>query len=233
MEMAVDQAATLVLLPGMDGTGKLFAPFTAALPAERRAVVIRYPEVMTDYETLAEYIERFLPAEPFALLAESFSGPLGAMLAARHPERVKALIFASSFVSPPLPRLFQAMTGLFFGPATPRWLIKFVMGSKATPDSVLDALTDILREADPQMWKKRLDSVLTGDAREALKETRCPVLVMQGAKDRLLGPGAVFALARTRPCVVMRLSNGPHLLLQSAPEKCAAAVEEFLKRAGL
>lgn len=217
----------------MDGTGRLFAPFTAKLPATRRAVVIRYPEGMTDYETLADYIQRFLPDQPFALLAESFSGPLAAMLGARHPQRVRALVFASSFVSPPLPRLFQAMTPLFFGPAAPRWMIKFAMASKTTPDSVLDTLAEILREADPDMWKKRLDAALTGDAREALKETRCPMLVLQGAKDRLLGPGAVFALARTRPCVVMRLSNGPHLLLQSAPEKCAAAIEEFLGRAGV
>ena len=33
----------LVLLPGMDGTGELFAPFVAALKREFKVVVVRYP----------------------------------------------------------------------------------------------------------------------------------------------------------------------------------------------
>ena len=33
----------LVLLPGMDGTGDLFAPLLSALPPALRTIVVRYP----------------------------------------------------------------------------------------------------------------------------------------------------------------------------------------------
>jgi surfactin synthase thioesterase subunit len=33
----------LVLLPGMDGTSELFAPFIAALPKDFEPIPIRYP----------------------------------------------------------------------------------------------------------------------------------------------------------------------------------------------
>jgi len=222
----------LVLLPGMDGSGRLFAPFIAALPPHRHAHIARYPDSMTGYEEIARYAERFLPPGPCVLVAESFSGPVAAMLAAQAPDRVKALVFAASFVAAPLPAMFRSLVPLFYGPAVPRWLLSWVMASKATPAATLDVMMEILQEAPDDMWRGRLTAAMSVDARQILRDTHCPMLVLQAGRDRLLGPAA-FALLKVRPCVAIRAPGQPHLLLQSAPQQAVAAIEDFLKMSGI
>jgi thioesterase domain-containing protein len=68
----------LVLLPGMDGTGELFAPFLAALGPDQAVVVVRYPtDRELGYAELEQVARAALPVDqPFILLGESFSGPV-------------------------------------------------------------------------------------------------------------------------------------------------------------
>ena len=64
----------LVLLPGMDGTAKLFAPFIKALPEYIGAVIVPFPtDRYLSYSELERLLARACPSvEPFVLLAESF-----------------------------------------------------------------------------------------------------------------------------------------------------------------
>jgi hypothetical protein len=75
---------TLVLLPGMDGTGTLFEPFVAALGHEFAVKVVDYPRAEPlGYEQLELFATAALPSEgPLILLGESFSGPIAVALAA-------------------------------------------------------------------------------------------------------------------------------------------------------
>jgi surfactin synthase thioesterase subunit len=62
---------TLVLLPGLDGTGRLFKPFLRELPADWRVIVVVYPmDARLGYAELAALALSGLPAEgPLVLLA--------------------------------------------------------------------------------------------------------------------------------------------------------------------
>jgi hypothetical protein len=68
----------LVLLPGLDGTGVLFADFVAALSKELQTATVRYPlERCLSYSELEGLVRAaWSISEPFMLLAESFSTPL-------------------------------------------------------------------------------------------------------------------------------------------------------------
>src|SRR6266567_2475238 len=86
----------LVLLPGLDGTGKLFAAFVRALGAGVESRVIGYsPDEPLGYEELEPQVRAALPRDrPYVLLGESFSGPIAMRIAAsvraprpRGPER--------------------------------------------------------------------------------------------------------------------------------------------------
>jgi surfactin synthase thioesterase subunit len=67
----------LVLLPGLDGTGTMFAPFVAELPPWIEPVVLDYPAEPLGYADLARRLATRLPEDrPFFLLGESFGGPL-------------------------------------------------------------------------------------------------------------------------------------------------------------
>ena len=76
----------LLLLPGMDGTGRLFGPLAKALAPTIKPVAVSYPtDQPLGYNELLALIETSLPSDPFVVVGESFSGPLALMLAARRP----------------------------------------------------------------------------------------------------------------------------------------------------
>ena len=55
---------TLVLLPGMDGTGDLFAPFVNAVENRFLVQVVRYPtDRVLDYEGLFALVRSGLPTD--------------------------------------------------------------------------------------------------------------------------------------------------------------------------
>ena len=67
-------SCTLVLLPGMDGTGELFFPLTDALGADIPTKIVRYPDLALDYREHEEFVRERLPRDgAFVVLGESFS----------------------------------------------------------------------------------------------------------------------------------------------------------------
>ena len=102
--MRHNHGMTVVLLPGMDGTGRLFKPFVKLLPQRVGVRIINYPgHVYLNYEQLASRVRNELPAgEPFIIVAESYSGPIALTLAAQPVGGLLAVVLVSSFVSRPL-----------------------------------------------------------------------------------------------------------------------------------
>jgi len=93
----------IVLLPGLNGTGNLFSSILRFLPVED-VIVIPLPEVGEQtYEALTEYCQIMIPKEPYILVAESFSGPIGIKLAAKDSGLMKRLVLVATFASPPKP----------------------------------------------------------------------------------------------------------------------------------
>ena len=90
---------TVVLLPGMDGTGQLFAPFLAELPSSWRSQVVTYPtDSPLDYAELAPRVRAACPSTgEFLVVAESFSGPLAILLAASNPPGLTGVVLVASF----------------------------------------------------------------------------------------------------------------------------------------
>src|SRR5438067_2002800 len=95
---------TWVLLPGMDGTGELFAPFLAQALRENVCVVARYPEgkVLTRAELLKLIYEVLPSFEDYILVAESFSGQFAIEIVASKPVRLSGLVLANSFATSPV-----------------------------------------------------------------------------------------------------------------------------------
>ena len=65
--------SSIVLLPGLDGTGDLFARFIAAAPPQFALTSVSLPLAALSYGELADHVARNLPAEePFVVIAEAF-----------------------------------------------------------------------------------------------------------------------------------------------------------------
>src|SRR5687767_5910188 len=103
---------TLMLLPGMDGTGHLFAPFLEALGNEFNVKVVRYPGTEAlNYAELEAVARAAMPDGPFVLLGESFSGPIAISLAASGSPHLKGLVLCCTFARNPKP-LFTGLRSL-------------------------------------------------------------------------------------------------------------------------
>jgi pimeloyl-[acyl-carrier protein] methyl ester esterase len=100
----------LVLLPGLDGTGKLFSEFVNSLGSSVDSRIVAYPKDQPlGYDELEALVMAAIPRnQPFVLLGESFSGPLAIRIAARAPAGLAAVILSASFAKNPFPWLWWA-----------------------------------------------------------------------------------------------------------------------------
>jgi pimeloyl-ACP methyl ester carboxylesterase len=229
----------LVLIPGLDGTGELFAPFLAELGrlstlgrAGHPVMTIAYPpDREMDYAGHEAHVRSRLPEhEEFVLLAESFSGPVGISIAASPPSNLKGLILCASFASNPLPvfgplsRLIAAFPAMKIPPAL---MSPLMFGRWGTPE-LRRALAATMGRVPARTLRSRVSAILAVDHSALLRKIAVPMLYLQASDDRLVPRSALEKLQRFRSDIPVIEIEGPHFLLQTQPGRCADAVTSFL-----
>ena len=197
------QQTTLILLPGLDGTGLVFEPLLEHLPSTIDPVIVRYPgDTPMSFQEHIDFARMRLPEDkPFVLLAESFSGPIGLQLLAEPPANLVGVIFVATFERYPKPFLLDLARLLPQGSllklfATSLLCRFFCLGSadrgaialfqKALASVKLSALTQrlkILAELPPPP-----ETSFSG-----------PCLYLQASHDRLVPERAATRLQRHLP----------------------------------
>ncbi len=226
---------TLLLLPGMDGAGSLFGQFAAALGPHLEVRVVRYPPAAAlGYAALEEIAAAALPATgPFAILGESFSGPIAISLAAAHPDRLVALLLCVSFARNPLPplTLFKPLLGMASARHAPSWLLDFWLFGRSANATLRGTLKTALAPLSNAAMRARLAAVLAVDVSAKLATLRAPVLYLRARHDRIVPPSAATEIVRRCPQTQIELFDAPHCLLQVCPEQAAQVVRDFLAAA--
>lgn len=220
---------TFVLLPGLDGTARLFQPLIEALGAD--ALPVAYPpDQPLGYDELLPYVRARLPERPFVLVGESFSGPLAIRLAADPPRHLRGLVLVATFARRPLPiprwvaRLVSPMVSRLPPPALLlRWLL---LGADA-PAPLVAELQAAIRAVAPAVFSRRCLEILAVDVRDDLARVDRPALYLQAARDRLVGPRCLAALRAARPALQVASLDAPHLALQRAPDEAARRLRSF------
>jgi pimeloyl-[acyl-carrier protein] methyl ester esterase len=225
----------LLLLPGIDGSGRLFERFLAAGRGGLDLRVLPYPrDRFLGYDELESLVMGALPRGPFALLGESFGGPLALRVAARAPRGLVGVVLAATFHRRPARPLLERALPLapaFFRLPLPAHAVRLLLAGGDAGDDLVREVQDAVARVPGKVMAARAREAMAVDATEALRRCPAPVLVLSGAEDRLLRgeiPGEVRAL---RPDADVRLMPTPHLVLQSRPAESMAAIEEFLARA--
>jgi pimeloyl-ACP methyl ester carboxylesterase len=224
-------APTLVLLPGMDGTGEHFAPLLAVLTDRFPTLVVRYPDEPLDYQHYEQIARAALPQDrPFILLGESFSGPIALSIAADPPAGLVAYVLCASFASCPhwILRVVRPFLEVIPTHRVPNAVAAyFLMGRFATPE-LRRANAAALRRVSPRTLSARLKAVAEVDVSEKLGRIRVPGLYLRGTEDRLVPAAICHALARTASNVHVVEIEGPHFLLQVSPQLAAKAIADFV-----
>jgi pimeloyl-ACP methyl ester carboxylesterase len=217
---------TLVLLPGLDGTGRLIKPLQNAIGQGLETLVIPYPpDDALDYDALCTKIIRELPSQPYAIVAESFAGPIALKIAVRKPKGLRALILSASFAKSPRPWLLPLLSSFldlrYFRPSVPIWLIRALMVGTEAPEELCNAVQETTAIVDPAVVAFRLSEIGKCDVTADLRSCPVPIFYLNGTRDRLLSKGTLRSILKIRPDVAVIDVPGPHLLLQVAPDACA------------
>lgn len=231
-----------MLLPGLDGTGRLFEPFLKVLPPSIVPQVIAYPRGKPlGYDDLFEFVAPQLPTgRPFVLLGESFGGPLAIRLAASRPPGLAGLVLCGTFVRNPHPWA-PRWSAWFVSPWQFRlrplvWWGRKVLGRGAS-DHLREQVALADAEAGPLALAQRLREVLRVDVSRELPKVTVPILSLAATHDWIVPSWNSRQIAN-----IARSTEGPaprsfrstaldtgHLILQTRPTEAVAAIEEFVR----
>ena len=231
---ALQSPLMLVLLPGMDGTGDLFAPFLRSLKNVETRVIAYPTDRFLDYDQLVAYVRARLPSIGlYVVLAESFSAPIAARIAAEPAAEMRALIICAGFDRSPIQGwkrwlLLHMASPLMRLPIGPR-MIGFYLTGRNSPRWLLASVQSALKRVRPAVMAARVQALLRCERDESARVT-LPSLYLQPRQDRLVSKRCAELMREAQPDVEIVYMNGPHLLLQRKPEQVAAVIQAFLDR---
>lgn len=224
---------TLVLLPGMDGTGVFFRDFAAAIESEFEPVVVAYPDDPSlGYAELEPVARAALPRdEPFLILGESFSGPLAISIAASNPRGLLGVILCVTFARNPHP-LLPLVTSIL-KPFPPVRLPRFVqhrnLFGRFDSPRLRAQLREVRSRGSSETQKARLEAVAAIDVTEKLRRVTVPILDLRGRDDRVVSGASGKYIRKIRPDVSVADLDAPHLLVQTVPREAIGAIKEFVR----
>jgi pimeloyl-[acyl-carrier protein] methyl ester esterase len=221
---------TLVLLPGMDGTGELFHPLLQALGSNQPVLVVTYPTTeLLGYVELEAMVRALLPTGPYVLLGESFSGPIAISIAATSPPGLTGLILSCSFASSPRALATAAAPALSLPlPMPPSLAVAAALLGRFANPGRRSMLKQSLAKVSASVLRHRLAAALRVNVFAKLQQLKVPVLYIQASQDWLVPPSAAKAIVSALPSTQVTRVNGPHLLLQVNPAESAGAIRSFI-----
>lgn len=230
----------LIVLPGLDGTGKLLEDLQQAAPPAMKAKVLAFPTTgPQDYATLEQVVAAKLPRDgsPYMVVAESFSGPLAIRLGVGNYPGLKAIVLVNSYVESPL-SMSTGVVGTLTLPLwtrvnrIPRRAVRHLLLGRDAPRPLVDQVAKTIEEMRPGLLAARWKTVLTANETASYAKSQIPMFYLRGLQDRLVPDTALETLVRIRPGLQVHEMRGPHMLLQCHPEACLKVFEQWATERG-
>jgi len=218
----------VVLVPGMDGTGRLFYRQTPLLAKSFRVATYALRDDAASMDALvtdlASVIDAVSPAGRAIVVGESFGGALSLSLALARPERIDALVILNSFpYFAPQFRLRLAIAGLSVLPWGTMPLVRRLTASRLhsahTHRDEVARFMELTKASTKRGYIGRLRLLQEYDVRARLHELRCPTLFLAAEQDHLV-PSVEQAryMASRVPGASLRVLHGHGHICLIAPE---------------
>jgi pimeloyl-[acyl-carrier protein] methyl ester esterase len=225
---------TVVLLPGLDGTGALFRPLISRLPSHLVPVVVSYPgDVALGYQDLLPLVMQALPNDgPFVILGESFSGPLALMAASTCPPGLKGVVLCATFVENPLRFkvgwLRHLVRPIFFRLYPEFSRAKALLGRYGTSE-LRSSIAKALAMVRPEVFAHRVREVLQVDVTPQLRSCSVPILYLRGNRDFVVWSHNARRITNVDPTIKLEVFDAPHMILQTQPLAAATSIDRFVR----
>ncbi len=221
----MNQNSKLVLMPGLDGTGKLFAPIIPLLEPHFELTVVTYPDLRS-FKDYIECAQNQLPSAPgYSLLAESFSGPIAIAIIANRPDQVGPSVLCSAFARSPLVALNrmakQVPAGVFSIGALSDFCLEVSDVDSEDFSETQPLPASATAQLDGAVLKHKIEVLCRIDVSALLPQVAVPILQLHGLQDRVVSVADARIVQQYLPVVRRVDIDGPHLLLQCRPQECA------------
>lgn len=224
---------TLVLMPGLEGSGKLFAPVIPWLDSHFDLRVITYPD-LDSFQEYIDYTQNQLPAEPgYSLLAESFSGPVAMALLAQLPGQIGPSVLCATFARSPLATLTQMSNQvprqMFSIGALGEYCLDYGAELDEDASETQPLPLNITEQLDGAVLKHRIAAMSRIDVSALLPQIEVPILLLHGQRDRVVSEQETQLIEQYLPDVKRVDLDAAHLLLQTRPQQCAELIIRHIR----
>ena len=215
----------ILLIPGLDGTGRFFDSQLDSLAASYRPLPWAFrARSKFDFPDLVRELGEAAAKEPpgsITVAGESFGGAIALHFVLSFPERVGRLVLINSFCY--YPRRAGIRMGCRLSPML-RWygirnlknlLSERLLKIEGIPEEVRRHYRAVVRQVDPAAYRRRLELVRDVDLRGRLSGISVPTLIFVSGKDKIVPSEASAAdmAARIPNARVYRFPNAGHALL--------------------
>jgi len=232
----------LVLIPGIDGTGKLFYRQIPGLEQRFTVTAIRLRDEATTMDDLVAQVHDEVTRVAadggrVSILGESFGGALTLSYAVAHPERIERLVILNSFAH------FGSPARLWLGyhllRATPWGMMRIIrqlnahrMHSPQTEHYEIKRFHELMRASTRAGYLSRMRMLRDYDIRGQLASIVSPVLFLAADRDTLIPSVEQARLMSERtPAATMRILEGHgHSCLIAPDLDLAAIVDDWISR---
>jgi pimeloyl-[acyl-carrier protein] methyl ester esterase len=220
-------------MPGLDGTGKLFAPIIPLLEQHFELSIVTYPNL----DSFADYIDcarNQLPETPgFSLLAESFSGPVALALMAQQPGQIGPSVLSTTFVRSPLAALTRMANYVPEQVFSIGALSEFCLDVYDIEDEDFSETQplplNVMEQLDGVLLKQRISVLSRIDISALLPDIEVPILYLRAVQDRIVAESDAQMIQNYLPDVERVDIDAPHLLLQTRPQQCAELIINYIQ----
>lgn len=229
----------IVLVPGMDGTGRLFYRQVPLLARDFRVATYALRDDALDMDTLVDDLASVVRTvssngEPAVVVGESFGGTLAMSFAVAHPELVRALIVLNSFpYFRPQYRLWLAVASLGVMPWSAMGIVRrltaFRLHSRYTHREELERFLKETGYTTREGYLSRLRILQRYDVRPRLADISAPTLFLAAEHDHLVPSvqQASYMVERVPHATVQVLRGHGHICLIAPNVDLRAIIAEW------
>jgi pimeloyl-ACP methyl ester carboxylesterase len=230
-------AETLVLIPGLACTARLFEPQIAALSAGRTIVVVD-PARDDSIAAIATRLLRDVP-DRFALAGLSMGGYVAMEVMRQAPERVQRLALLDTSARPDTPEASQdrkrlialAEAGRFEEIHAALWP-RLVHPDHRGDRLLQEIMLEMMRETGVEAYVRQQRAIMARpDSRPSLPGIEIPTLVLVGEGDAITPPEIAREMAEMIEWAsLVVIPEAGHMSTLEQPERVTQALQLWLNR---
>jgi len=232
----MDNTIPILLVPGLGGTPRIYAP---VIPALWRLGPVTVANHIRD-DNMAEIARRILAEAPprFALAGHSMGGYIAFEIMRQAPERVTKLALLNTQARPEAPEALERRRAIIRGieaggfDAGVDALYPILVHPSRRDDAALKKIVrDMGEDIGPEAYVRQLIAVMgRADSRPTLAAIACPTLVLTSDQDNTI-PNSLSSeiVGGIRGAKLVTIADCGHLSQIEQPQAVGAALVEWLR----